>query len=81
MPKDAVQSILSPITERRPHSINIKLDEKTACTALCRKTVLICDDVSFNLMPLATMLQVEWNIESESFLEGKQAVECFKQSL
>ncbi len=27
------------------------------------------------------MLQVEWNIESESFLEGKQAVECFKQSL
>lgn len=32
-------------------------------------------------MPLAAMLQMEWNIECEQFLEGKKAVECFKYSL
>ena len=49
---------------------SLKLDFKlgmAVCGAICRKTVLLCDDVSYNLIPLEGMLLEEWKIESELF--------------
>jgi len=34
------------------------------CSDLCFKTVLLCDDVPYNLIPLEVMLQEHWQIES-----------------
>lgn len=48
---------------------------------MCRKTVLLCDDIVYNLIPLEAMLLTEWGIESELFQEGKLAIQCFKYGL
>ena len=40
---------------------------RNPCSELCRKTVLLCDDVSYNLIPLEGMLSEGWQIDSELF--------------
>ena len=48
-------------------STSVILNMKTPndiCSDLCFKTVLLCDDVPYNLIPLEVMLQEQWQIES-----------------
>lgn len=50
------------------------------CSDLCTTTVLMCDDVPYNLLPLEVML-TELEIASRSFESGLDAVKCFQQRL
>lgn len=43
------------------------------CTDLCIKSVILCDDMPYNLIPLETML-LDLGIESISFESGAEAV-------
>lgn len=55
---------------KKMHISSCKLDYnlgKTVCSDLCNKTVLLLDDVSYNLIPLEGMLLEEWSIKSALF--------------
>lgn len=54
---------------------------KGVCNLLCKNTVLMCDDVSYNLVPLEWMLRETFKITSTQLSSGEEAVNCFKERM
>ena len=70
-PKERVNQQNKPHKRFSHLSFNVSIQPTTAfCTELCQATVLLVDDVDFNLIPLEEMLLQSFGIKCATFTQG-----------